>query len=75
MFNTHEMEKARKIKGLTKTGLALAAGIAPTTYSRILRTNQHHPPTIKRIAEVLGLSMKDIYIDDDEAAQEQAELR
>ena len=64
MFDTQKIEKARQIKGLTKQGLAELVGIHPSTYTLILKGEIQNPPTIKKIADVLGVSMEDIFIDD-----------
>ncbi len=64
MFDISRIEKARILQGLTKGGLAKKAGIHPTTYTLILKGSNHHPPTIKKIADALGLEMKEIYIDE-----------
>ena len=67
MFDTQKIEKARIIKGLTKSSLAKQAGIHHTSYSRVL-CGKHHPPTIKKIADALGLDMTDLFIDEEEEA-------
>ena len=58
-------EKARILQGLTKGGLAEQAGIHPTTYTLILKGSNHHPPTIKKVADALGLKMEEIYIEEE----------
>ena len=44
MFDTQKIEKARIIKGLTKSGLAKKAGIHPSTYTLILQKPKQNPP-------------------------------
>ena len=65
MFDLQKIEKSRIIKGLAKKDLAEKAGISPGTYTLILRGENHHPPTIKKIADALGLSMEEIYIEEE----------
>ncbi len=67
MFDLQKIEKSRIIKGLAKKGLALEAGISPSTYTEILHGKNQHPPTIKKVADALGLQMEEIYIDEEEA--------
>ena len=67
MFNINKIEKHRIIKGLSKSGLAKKAGIDPSTYTVILRGKHHHPPTIKKVADALGLDMEEIYIEEETA--------
>jgi len=64
MFDIEKIEKARIINGLNKGDLAKKVGIHPYSYTRILKGEIQNPPTIKRICDVLGLSMEEIYIDD-----------
>ena len=65
MFDISKIEKARILNGLTKGGLAEEARIHPSTYTLILKGSNHHPPTIKKIADALGLSMEEIYIEEE----------
>ena len=65
MFDTQKIEEARILKGFSKSGLAKKAGIHHTTYTQILKGPKHHyPPTIKKVADALGLSMEEIYIEE-----------
>ncbi len=67
MFDTEKIEKARVINGLAKKDLARKAGISPGTYTQVLRGENHYPPTIKKIADALGLEMEEVCIDEEEA--------
>lgn len=65
MFDTKKIEKARVLKGLRKSEVARRAGYSPATYTLVLKGRVQNPPTIKAIADVLGLSMEEIYIEQD----------
>ncbi len=67
MWDTRKIDKARILKGLSKSGFAKKAGIFPTTYTEILHGQNQYAPTIKKVADALDLSMEEIYIDDQEA--------
>lgn len=54
-------KKFRLTMGLTQTQLANKAGIYPNTYAKIERGEQNPSfATIKRIAKVLELDLKDL---------------
>ena len=66
-INTQTLEKARILKGLTKQGLAEGVGIHPSTYTLILKGKIQNPPTIKKIADFLGLEMEAVFMDEPES--------
>jgi len=54
-------KSARNRKGLTQFDVAEKAGIHPNTYAKIERDDQKASfPTIKKLAKVLDLEIKDI---------------
>jgi len=53
--NTEKLEECRQRKGLTKTALCAVVGIHPSTYTLILQGKRKSPPTIKALAEAVGL--------------------
>ena len=66
MFDTKKIENARVINGLAKKNLAKKAGISPGTYTQILNGENLYPPTIKKVADALGLEMEEIYIEEED---------
>ncbi len=62
MFDIKRLEKARIIKGWSKVAVAKNARISAVTYTHIINGKNQYPPTIKKVADALGLDMKDLYI-------------
>jgi len=58
-IDTTKLERARIIKGWSKTALAEQANIDPSTVGRVERGESLKPETIKRIADVHGLNRED----------------
>jgi transcriptional regulator with XRE-family HTH domain len=63
-INTKKMERARILRGWTKARLADEIGIDPSTIGKIERGKNFKPPTIKKIADALGLDMESLLLDD-----------
>lgn len=59
-IDTTQIQRARVVRGWSKTRLASAAGIAPSTVGRIESGKFMKPETVKRLVDVLGLRMEDI---------------
>jgi transcriptional regulator with XRE-family HTH domain len=53
--NIKTLEAARKRKGLTKSATAKGIGISPGSYTNIIQGKHAHPPTIRALAEYLGV--------------------
>lgn len=68
-LDTERLESARIKKGLSKSKLAQLVGIHPSSYLRILKGETQNAPTLKRIADALGLSMEEIFIEEEQAAK------
>jgi transcriptional regulator with XRE-family HTH domain len=66
-INTYKIERARLLKGWSKTTLAEKAKVDPCTVGRVERGKNLKPETVKRIADVLGLDMSDLLIDSNAA--------
>ncbi len=63
------MVKARQMKGWTQAHLARVIGKDPSTISKIESgLIEGNPPTMKLIADVLGLSMEDILVEEEARA-------
>jgi DNA-binding XRE family transcriptional regulator len=65
--DTQKLELARSRKGWTRLDLAALIKVDVSTISNIERGKTQNPKTIKKIADALGLRMKDVFIDDSEA--------
>jgi len=59
-IDTRKIQRARTIRGWTRRRLATAAGVDPATVSRIERGTSRNPETIKKVADILGLSMEEL---------------
>lgn len=59
-IDTNKIQRARTIRGWTRRRLALAAGVDPATVGRIERGITQNPESLKKIADVLGLSMEEL---------------
>jgi transcriptional regulator with XRE-family HTH domain len=58
-----DLEKLRKLRvnqGLTQRQLARKAGISNTTLAKIERGGGAMPPTLKKLADVLGVKPVDL---------------
>jgi len=54
----------RERQGLTKTELAGRIGLNVMTVIRCLNGETAHPPTVKKIADALGVDMADVTLQD-----------
>ncbi len=63
-YDFTKLTKARMVRGWTQAQLAEAIGEYQSTVSRVEAGKIQHPGTIKKIADVLGLNMEDLIIDD-----------
>lgn len=64
-YDVAKIIRARTVKGWTQTELARRIDKDPSTVSKIENEEMTAlPPTMKRIAEELGLSMEDLIIDE-----------
>jgi len=52
-------------QGLDNNGLAKRAGVHPTTVTSVLTGKTAKPPTVKKIAEALGIELADIVVEID----------
>lgn len=58
--NYRALEARRLRRGWSRVHLAALAEVSPTTITRVLQGETSHPPTVRRIAEALGLTMDDV---------------
>ena len=59
-YKTHEIERARVIKGWSRSKLASLVGIHPSSYLRIIKGETRKPETINKIADALDLQMEEL---------------
>jgi len=69
-YDTKQITRGRERKGWSKCRLAKAAGVDPKTITRIERGESLKPETIKAVADVLGLKIERLVIE--EAVSEKA---
>jgi transcriptional regulator with XRE-family HTH domain len=67
-INTEKLERARLLKGWSKSALAEQADVDPSTVGRVERGENLKPETVKRIADVLGVKMEDLIFENNNAA-------
>lgn len=65
-YDIRKLQRARREKGLCFTDIAKICGLHPSTISKAEAGEIAGPRTIKAMADVLGLSMAELIIDDDE---------
>jgi len=53
--------------GLNKLAIAKRAGVSPTTVTNVLTGKHCYPPTVKKIAEAVGLVLSDLVVSSDAA--------
>jgi transcriptional regulator with XRE-family HTH domain len=63
-YDINKLERARRLKGWTKARLAQAIGLTAPAISAVWRGDSKNASTLKQIAEVLGLTVEDILIED-----------
>lgn len=63
-YDINKLERARRLKGWTKARLAQMVGLTAPAISAIWRGDSKNAETLKQIADVLGLEVEDILIDD-----------
>ena len=66
-INTEKLERARLLKGWSKTALAEQANVDPSTVGRVERGENLKPETVKRIADVLGVNMEELLLENNAA--------
>lgn len=52
------------LKGLTRSQLATVVNVYPSTIGRIERGEFQHPGTIKKMADVLGVAMEELIVEE-----------
>ena len=62
-----KLEKGLILKGVTQTDIAEETRLSKQTISKVFCGHNTHPPTIRKIAEALGLKSEDVWIDGDAA--------
>jgi transcriptional regulator with XRE-family HTH domain len=66
-YDGKKLMEARLAKGWDQTETAYRAGVSVSTISRVESGDRQRPPTIKKIAKVLGVRLRDIMVSDTEA--------
>ena len=66
-YNRQKIERERVLKGWSRSTLAKKIGVNPSTISNLLAGKTGNIETIKKIADALGIDMKEICIDEEAA--------
>jgi len=61
-YNFARLEFERLSQGLTYSEIADRAGLTQPTVARCCKGESANPPTIKRVADVLGIPLADIVL-------------
>lgn len=64
-YDVDKIIRRRLEKGWTQTRLAEEVGVSAPAISKLERVGSARPDTVKVIAKALGLSMKDLVIEDE----------
>jgi len=67
-IDTKKLERARVIRGWSKAKLAEIAEMDASTVGRVEAGKNLKPETVKQIADVLGLTMEELVIEDEVAS-------
>ena len=70
-YDIAKLERARRLKGWSKAEVARRAGITPPALTAIWKGEHKSAETLKLLAEVLGLQVVDILIEDRQQPQDQ----
>ena len=57
----NNIEKLRKVRGLTMEALAYRAGVSVKTIQRLERTGRGNSETLRAVARVLGVGLDDLF--------------
>jgi len=63
-YNVRKLERARKLKGWNKAKLAKVAGVDPSTVGHVETEEFVTEPTVKKLADALGLSMEEVLLEE-----------
>jgi len=63
------LERARLVQGLTYQAIAERTGLSQPTVARCCKGESANPPTIKRVADVLGIALADIVVAPEQTTQ------
>lgn len=66
-YDVKQITKRRMQKGWSKTRLAKVVAVDPKTITNVERGSGGKPETIKAIADALGISMKELVLENDAA--------
>lgn len=64
-YDISKLEKARILKGWTKSNIANQLGLSPSTISAIFQGMNKRADTMKRLAELLGINLEEILIEEE----------
>ena len=67
--DTKKLDRMRVFRGLTKGQLAELAGVSRATISVVFSGRFASPPTVKAIADSLGLKIEEVWLDPDAESQ------
>ena len=63
--DTERLNRELILQGLTQLSVAAELKMSRQAISKIFTGKSSHPPTIKKVAQALGLETSDIWIDSD----------
>lgn len=62
-YDISRIKRQRLVRGMTQRALARAMDVSPETVSRMERGEYQNPKTVKKAADVLGVSMEDLVVE------------
>lgn len=63
-IDARPLRRARVRGGWTLARIAEATGTSPATVSRVLTGQTQHAPTVKLVADALGVAMDDVIVEE-----------
>ena len=66
-YDVDKLAEKMAVRGMTMQRVGKLAGVHPSTVANVLRRRTCKAPTVKKIAEALGLSLEEIIVRSEEA--------
>ena len=66
-YDVDKIKEKMAVRGLTMQRVGQLAGVHPSTVASVLRRRTAKPPTVKKIAEAIGLTLEEIIVRSEEA--------
>jgi transcriptional regulator with XRE-family HTH domain len=63
-FDIKKLERARVIKGWTKSRIARVVGVTPAAITYVFNGRSKNARTLRNVAEALGLTVEEILIEE-----------